>query len=58
MRITAETCGNSYQGETVLSQGGTAARGSLPLSLPLCGTAGDILVLKNLLAPPTLASSQ
>ncbi len=58
LRITAETCGNSYQGETVLSQGGTAARGSLPLSLPLCGTAGDILVLKNLLAPPTLASSE
>lgn len=57
LRITAETCGNSYQGETVLSQGGAVLRGSLPLALPLCGTAGDILVLKNLVSPPTLAAS-
>lgn len=57
VRITGETCGNSYQGETVLSQGGNVLRGSLPLALPLCGTAGDILVLKNLVSPPTLATS-
>ncbi len=57
LRITPETCGNSYLGETVLSRGGNTVRGSLPLSLPLCGTAGDILVLKNLLGPLTLAAS-
>ena len=55
LRITAETCSRSFVAETLLSQGGVVRQKPLPVTVPLCGTAGDILVLKNLITPLTLA---
>jgi hypothetical protein len=57
LRVTPDTCGQAFEAQTVLMQGGTSVRGSLPLAIPACGTSGDILVLKNLVGAPTLATS-
>ncbi len=54
LRITPDTCSRSFSAETVLSRGGTAVQSVVPVAVPLCGTSGDILVLKNLLPRPTL----
>jgi hypothetical protein len=55
LRITADTCSHSFMAETLLAVDGSVRRQTLPVSLPLCGTSGDILVLKNLVRAPTLA---
>lgn len=55
LRITPEICGRTIPAETVLSQGGIVTRSRVSITVPLCGTSGDILVLKNLLSDPTLA---
>jgi hypothetical protein len=55
VRITPETCSRSFVAETVLSQGGVVQQQDVPIAVPLCGTPGDILVLKNLVAAPTVA---
>lgn len=55
LRITPETCGRTIPAETVLSQGGVVTRTRVSITVPLCGTSGDILLLKNLLPDPTLA---
>jgi hypothetical protein len=57
LRITSETCSRTFQAETILSQDGVATLNGLPIAVPLCGTSGDILVLKNLVSDPTLAAS-
>lgn len=54
VRITEQTCGRSFVAETRISQGGAVTAQSLPFSVPICGTSGDILLLKNLLPEPTL----
>jgi hypothetical protein len=56
LRITAETCGRTLPIETVLAQGGKVTITTLPVAVPLCGTAGDILQLKNLLGDLKLAA--
>ncbi len=53
-RINARTCSRSFVAETQLSQGGSATTTTVPIAIPLCGTSGDILVLKNLVPDPTL----
>lgn len=57
VRINADTCSRTFQAETVLSRAGSAEVTSLPVAVPLCGTSGDILVLKNLVSDPTLTAS-
>lgn len=55
LRITPETCSRTFPAETVTSVAGEPHRQSLSVAMPLCGTSGDILVLKNLVQDPTLA---
>ena len=56
LRITAESCGRTLRVETVHSVQGLAVADERSVSVPLCGTAGDILVLKNLAPALTLAA--
>jgi hypothetical protein len=56
VRISDLTCGHSFLAETRISQGGAVTAQTQPIAVPICGTSGDILVLKNLLPAPTLAS--
>jgi hypothetical protein len=55
LRITPDTCSRTFPAETVLSVSGEPRRETLSVAMPLCGTSGDILVLKNLVQDPTLA---
>lgn len=48
LRITPTTCGRTVRIETVHSAQGIATQGEQTIAVPLCGTSGDILVLKNL----------
>ncbi|WP_295072115.1 hypothetical protein [Tabrizicola sp.] len=48
LRITPATCGRTLRVETVHSAGGVAVTAEQTIAVPLCGTVGDILVLKNL----------
>lgn len=56
IRITDQTCSRSFLAETRISQGGAVTAQTLPIAVPMCGTSGDILVLKNLVPAPTLAA--
>jgi hypothetical protein len=55
VRITEGTCSRTLPVETLLSNGGLLTPKTHAVSMPLCGTAGDILVLKNLVPAPKLA---
>lgn len=48
LRITPASCGQTVRIETVHSSAGKPAMSFRTISVPLCGTAGDILLLKNL----------
>jgi hypothetical protein len=48
LRITPASCGRTLRMETVVSIKGVATAAERTVTVPLCGTAGDILVLKNL----------
>ncbi len=48
LRITPASCGRTLRVETVFSANGIAATTERDIPVPLCGTSGDILVLKNL----------
>jgi hypothetical protein len=54
LRITPASCGRTLRLDTVLSVGGVARVATQDVAVPLCGTAGDILQLKNLGAALTL----
>jgi hypothetical protein len=56
VRITPATCGRTLRVETVHSAGGAATVAEQTITVPLCGTAGDILVLKNLAPALKLAA--
>lgn len=56
LRITPATCGRTLRVETVHSIGGVATATEKTIAVPLCGTAGDILVLKNLAPALKLAA--
>lgn len=56
LRITPASCGRTLRLETVYSSGGVATQSEREVAVPLCGTAGDILLLKNLGAPLKLAT--
>ena len=55
LKITAETCSRTLPAETLLARGGKVTSTKLAVAVPLCGTSGDILVLKNLLRDLKLA---
>ncbi|RYI28128.1 MAG: hypothetical protein EON48_05965 [Acetobacteraceae bacterium] len=56
LRITPASCGRTLRVETVYSAGGIATAAERDVSVPLCGTSGDILVLKNLAPALKLAA--
>lgn len=56
LRITPASCGRTLRVESVYSAAGIATHTERSISVPLCGTAGDILVLKNLAPAATLAA--
>lgn len=56
LRITPASCGRTLRVETVYSAAGIATRSERAIRVPLCGTAGDILVLKNLAPAAKLAA--
>jgi hypothetical protein len=56
VRITDQVCSRSFVAEARVSQGGAVTAQSLPFAVPICGTSGDILLLKNLVPDPTLAA--
>ncbi len=56
LRITPASCGRTLRVETVYAAAGTATHAQRSISVPLCGTAGDILVLKNLAPAAKLAA--
>lgn len=56
VRITPASCGRTLRLDTVYSAGGEVSAQEQDVAVPLCGTAGDILVLKNLGTAPTLAA--
>jgi hypothetical protein len=56
IRITDQTCSRRFMAETWISQGGAVTAQTLPIAVPMCGTSGDILVLKNLVPDPTLTA--
>jgi hypothetical protein len=55
LRITPASCGRTLQIETVYSADGVAKVDRRNVAVPLCGTAGDILQLKNLAPTVTLS---
>lgn len=56
LRITPASCGRTLRVETVFSANGIAATTERDIPVPLCGTSGDILVLKNLAPALKLAA--
>ncbi len=56
LKITPDTCGRTLPVETLLARGGKVTLTKLAVAVPLCGTSGDILLLKNLLSDLTLAA--
>jgi hypothetical protein len=55
LRIGPETCGQTLPAQTVFSRFGRVQVADRKIAVPLCGTSGDILVLKNLAPDLTLA---
>jgi hypothetical protein len=55
LRINPETCGRTLRLEVLYSRNGLVALTDRQVAVPLCGTAGDILVLKNLAPTSKLA---
>lgn len=56
LRITPASCGRTLRVETVYASAGVATSAERAISVPLCGTSGDILVLKNLAPAMKLAA--
>jgi hypothetical protein len=55
--VTATTCGRELLGETLTSTVGVATTMDLTLATPDCTAIGDILVLNNLVADPTMVAA-
>lgn len=58
VRITPETCGRTVSAEVITSRAGRVTHDLREVAMPLCGTSGDILLLKNLLPDVTLATPE
>lgn len=55
LRITPATCGRTLRLGTIYAANGRTTAQEREVAVPLCGTAGDILLLKNLSPAPKLA---
>ena len=58
VRITPETCGRTVAAEIITSRSGRVTHDLREIAMPLCGTSGDILLLKNLFPDVTLATPE
>lgn len=56
LRITPDICGRTLAANILLSRHGEVTQSVRKVAVPLCGTSGDILLLKNLLPDLTLAA--
>lgn len=56
LRITPASCGRTLRLGTVYAANGVTTAKEREVAVPLCGTAGDILLLKNLSPAPKLAT--
>jgi hypothetical protein len=56
LRVGPTTCGRTLSAQTLNSAWGHVQVTEFPVAVPLCGTSGDILVLKNLAPDLTLAT--
>jgi hypothetical protein len=56
LRVSPTTCGRTLAAQTLTSAWGHVQLTEFPVAVPLCGTSGDILVLKNLAPDLTLAT--
>jgi hypothetical protein len=56
LRIGPDTCGQTLVAQIVSTEAGKVTLRDYPVAVPLCGTSGDILVLKNLAPDLTLAT--
>ncbi len=56
LRITPISCGRTLRVETVYSSSGVATSTERTIAVPLCGSSGNILVLKNLAPAPKIAA--
>ncbi|MFN3578349.1 MAG: hypothetical protein ACK4TJ_15395 [Tabrizicola sp.] len=56
LRITPASCGRTLRLGTVYAANGFTTAQEREVAVPLCGTAGDILLLKNLSPAPKLAT--
>lgn len=56
LRITPASCGRTLRLGTVYAANGLTTTQERDVAVPLCGTAGDILLLKNLSPAPKLAT--
>jgi hypothetical protein len=56
LRVGPTTCGRTLSTRTLTSASGQVVLTEFPVAVPLCGTSGDILVLKNLAPDLTLAT--
>jgi len=55
--VTVRTCGRELLGETISSAAGIATTMELTLATPDCTAIGDILMLNNLVADPTMVAA-
>jgi hypothetical protein len=56
LRVGPSTCGRTLPAQILTSAWGQVQLTEFPVAVPLCGTSGDILVLKNLAPDLTLAT--
>lgn len=56
LRVSPSTCGRTLAAQTLMSNWGQVHLAEFPVAVPLCGSSGDILVLKNLAPDLTLAA--
>ena len=55
-RITEDTCGQTLPAQIITAAAGRAETRDYPVAVPLCGSSGNILVLKNLAPDLKLAA--
>lgn len=56
LRVGPASCGRTLTAQTLVAEWGYVQQSDRPVAVPLCGTSGDILVLKNLAPDLTLAT--
>ncbi len=57
VRVTPQVCGRDISAETILSSAGMVEVSTIPVAIPPCDAAGDILLLKNLAPAMKIAAA-